>query len=121
MLNDRLYPNELRTNPPGADLERAATPKGCVPGTARITNPPGAGLERTATPKGCVPGTARITNPPANLERSEFEDFAALELMDLEIGHGIDAFLIDQLFFTRLEMGQPDIGTMPGFQYVLAQ
>ena len=81
----------------------------------------GSGFGPRSDPEGGVPGTARITNLAANLERSEFEDFAALELMDLEIGHGIDAFLVDQLFFTRLEMGQPDIGTMPGFQYVLAQ
>ena len=38
MSHDRLCLNEIRTNPPGADLDRAATPKGCVPGTARITN-----------------------------------------------------------------------------------
>ena len=30
--------NDIRTNPPGADLERGATPQGCVPGTARIQN-----------------------------------------------------------------------------------
>ena len=38
ILNHSLYLNEIRTNPPGADLERVATPKGCVPGTARIQN-----------------------------------------------------------------------------------
>ena len=30
--------NETRTNPPGADLDRTAIPKGCVPGMARIKN-----------------------------------------------------------------------------------
>ena len=43
-VNLRL--NELRTNPPGADLERGATPQGCVPGTARIENL-AANLERS--------------------------------------------------------------------------
>ena len=30
--------NETRTNLPGADLDRAATPQGCAPGTAHIRN-----------------------------------------------------------------------------------
>jgi len=46
ILNHSLYLNEIRTNPPGADLERVAIPKGCVPGTARIQNL-AANLERS--------------------------------------------------------------------------
>jgi hypothetical protein len=46
VLNASLYLNEIRTNPPGANLERAATPKGCVPRTARIKNL-AANLERS--------------------------------------------------------------------------
>jgi hypothetical protein len=45
-MNDSLCLNELRTNPPGADLDRAATPQGCGPGTARIKNL-AANLERS--------------------------------------------------------------------------
>ena len=30
--------NETRTNLPGADLDRVATPQGCAPGTAHIKN-----------------------------------------------------------------------------------
>jgi hypothetical protein len=46
LIGCSLCLHELRKNPPGADLDRAATPKGCVPGTARIKNL-AANLERS--------------------------------------------------------------------------
>jgi hypothetical protein len=42
----------------------------------------------------------------------ESEYFTATQLAHVEIGHCLDTFVIDQLFFTGLKVRKPYIGAM---------